>query len=170
MREIASGSRIKEFMRRLGQAAAVPTKIYLTGGATAVLLGWRETTIDVDLKIIPDTDDIYRALPVLKEDLRLNVESPDLFIPALPGWESRSLFISREGKVDWFHYDPYGQALAKIERGHERDQIDVQEFIRQGFVKPPELRKLYAQVTPELLRYPAIDPRAFARKVEQALS
>ena len=159
-------------MRRLGQAATAPAKIYLTGGATAVLFGWRETTIDVDLKIIPESDDIYRALPALKEELRLNVElaSPDLFIPALPGWESRSLFISREGKVDWFHYDPYGQALAKIERGHERDRGDVGEFIRQGLVNPPELRKLFAQVTPDLIRYPAIDSKAFAQKVEQALS
>jgi hypothetical protein len=48
-------------MRRLGAAAEVDTRIYLTGGATAVLFGWRETTIDVDLKIIPDRDEIFRA-------------------------------------------------------------------------------------------------------------
>jgi len=172
MREIATSPRIKEFMRRLGDAAIVDTKIYLTGGATAVLFGWRDTTIDVDLKIIPESDEIFRALPALKESLRLNVElaSPDMFIPALPGWESRSIFISREGKVDWYHYDPCGQALAKIERSHERDRGDVQEFIRRDLVRPSELRRLFAQIIPELIRYPAIDPAAFAQRVEKALA
>jgi hypothetical protein len=171
MREIATGSRIKEFMRHLGAAATVETKIYLTGGATAVLFGWRETTIDVDLKIVPDSDPIFRALPDLKERLKLNVElaSPDLFIPALPGWEDRSLFISREGKIDWYHYDPYGQALAKIERDHEQDRLDVQELIRRDLVKPAELKNLFMQITPGLIRYPAIDPAAFTKKVERAL-
>lgn len=172
MRELATGTRIRDFMRHLGAAPRIDTRIYLTGGATAVLFGWRETTIDVDLKILPDSDDIFRALPALKESLRLNVElaSPDLFIPALPGWESRSLFIGREGRVDWYHYDPYSQALAKIERGHQRDRADVQALLRQGLVQPDRLRALFGEITPALIRYPSIDPKAFARKVDEALS
>ena len=172
MLEIATAPRIHEFMRRLGAAASVDTKVFLTGGATAVLFGWRETTIDVDLKIIPESDEIFRALPALKESLHLNVElaSPDLFIPALPGWESRSLFIAREGRIDWYHYDPCAQALAKIERGHERDRKDVHELVHRGLVKPTELRELFRQITPALIRYPSIDLDAFARKVDEALS
>jgi hypothetical protein len=172
MRELASGSRIREFMQRLGAAATVDTRVYLTGGATAVLFGWRETTIDVDLKIIPDSDAIFRALPALKESLRLNVElaSPDLFIPALPEWETRCIFISREGRVDWYHYDPYSQALAKIERGHERDRSDVQALIRHGLVEPRRLRELFQAIQAHLIRYPSIDPGAFIRKVDEALA
>lgn len=171
MRELATGARIQEFMRMLGAVATAEARIYLTGGATAVLFGWRETTIDVDLKIIPDRDDVFRALPDLKEKLRLNVElaSPDLFIPALPGWESRSMFIAREGRVDWFHYDFYAQALAKIERGHERDRTDVREFLRRGLVDASKLRNLFEQIRPALIRYPSLDPDSFARKVEEAL-
>ncbi|HJT66841.1 MAG TPA: hypothetical protein VJ749_10315 [Pyrinomonadaceae bacterium] len=86
--------------------------MYMVGGATAVLLGWREATIDVDLKIVPDSDELLRKLPQLKEDLQLNIElaSPDDFVPALPGWEERSTYIAREGAVEFFHYDFYGQA------------------------------------------------------------
>ena len=172
MRELATGTRIRKFMRQLGASANVDTRVYLTGGATAVLFGWRETTIDVDLKIIPDSDEIFRALPALKESLHLNVElaSPDLFIPALPGWESRSLFIGREGRVDWYHYDPYAQALAKIERGHERDRADVLKLIGEGLVQPQQLLELFREITPSLIRYPSIDPEAFARKVDEALA
>lgn len=172
MREVATGPRIREFMRRLGGSTTVETRVFLTGGATAVLLGWRETTIDVDLKIIPESDALFRALPDLKESLKLNVElaSPDLFIPALPDWESRSLYISREGRIDWYHFDPYSQALAKIERDHERDRVDVQAMLRQGLVQSRQLRELFQAIQPNLIRYPSLDPVSFARKVEEALT
>ena len=37
-------------------------------------------------------------------------------LPSLPGWRERSLFIDRHGRLDFYHYDPYSQALAKLER------------------------------------------------------
>ncbi|MDQ7828028.1 MAG: hypothetical protein QN122_05460 [Armatimonadota bacterium] len=30
-----------------------PARVYFTGGATALLYGWRETTLDVDVKLVP---------------------------------------------------------------------------------------------------------------------
>jgi hypothetical protein len=53
MRELADSNRIEQFMRELGQAVKVEGHVYFAGGATAVLYGWRETTIDVYLKLIP---------------------------------------------------------------------------------------------------------------------
>jgi len=52
------------------------------------------------------------------------VRPPD-FIPELPGWRERSRFAFTEGKVDVYHFDAYSQALAKLERGLERDLLDV---------------------------------------------
>lgn len=172
MREVATAERIREFARRLGEAVGRDTRIYLTGGATAVLFGWRETTVDVDLKMVPESDEAFRAIPRLKEELRLNVElaSPDQFIPPLPGWESRSPFICREGRVDWRHYDPYSQALAKIERDHDRDRADVAELLRRGLVDPAALRRFFEAIRPELIRYPAIHPEAFAQRVDRVLA
>jgi hypothetical protein len=101
----------------------------------------------------------------------MNVElaSPAHFIPELPGWEQRSPFIAREGKLSFHHYDLYAQALAKIERGHARDQHDVQEMLGRGLVDPQRLRELFTQIEPELYRYPALDPASFRRAVEEAL-
>ena len=120
MRQEVNLQRLQEFMRTLGRSATAPARGYLVGGATAVALGWRDSTLDIDLKIIPDSDAILRTLPALKERLQVNIEltSPDHFIPELPGWEERSRFIQQEGNVSFFHYDFYAQALAKIERGH----------------------------------------------------
>jgi hypothetical protein len=66
-------------------------------------------TIDIDLKPDPEPPGFFEALPHLKEELDINIElaCPDQFIPALPGWRERSLFVRREGPLEFFHYDPY---------------------------------------------------------------
>jgi hypothetical protein len=164
--------RLRELARRLGRAARGPTRIYLTGGATAVLEGWRGSTVDVDLRFEPDVDELLRELPALKEDLGVNIElaSPPDFIPELPGWRERSPLVFRESHVAVHHFDFYSQALAKIERGFAQDLDDVAKMIEHGLVEPAQLRQLYEAIEPELYRYPAIEPSAFRRKLDAALS
>jgi hypothetical protein len=168
MRPLADARRVERFLEALGRVARSPGRVYLTGGATAVLEGWRASTVDVDLKLVPDDDEILRAIPRLKEELGINVElaAPDQFIPELPGWRERSRFIRQIGPLSFFHYDPYSQALAKLERGHEKDQRDVGWMLRAGHIAPGELLRLFAQIEPQLYRYPAIDPPTFRRAVE----
>ena len=172
MRALADGERIRTFMRALGAAADAPAQIYLTGGATAVLVGWRATTIDVDLKIVPEADRLLRAIPALKERLGVNVElaSPADFLPVAPGWEERSPFVSQEGPLTFRHFDPYAQALAKIERGHTQDLDDVGEMIRRKLVDPAELQRHYHAIEGDLYRFPAISPSAFRQAVERFLA
>jgi hypothetical protein len=171
MRPPVDEQRIRALARELGRVAVSSVRIYLTGGSTAVLEGWREATIDVDLRFEPEADELLRALPALKERLRMNIElaSPLDFIPELPGWRERSLFLFREGRVDVHHFDLYSQALSKVERGFEQDLADVHSMIASGLVEPPRLRELYEVVEPELYRYPAIDPSAFRQKLGAAL-
>jgi hypothetical protein len=170
MREPVDAERIREFARALATAAKGEVRVFLTGGATAVLRGWRRTTVDIDLKIVPDSDPILRALPELKERFRLNVElaSPDDFIPELPGWQDRSPFIAREGTVSFFHYDPYSQALAKLERGHVQDLQDVARALADGLIERKRVLELLGAIEPRLYLFPAIDPKAFRRSVEDA--
>lgn len=171
MRRLAETARIHALMKALGQAADSETRVYFTGGATAVLEGWRPSTVDVDLRIVPDRDRLLQRLASLKEELELNVElaSPADFIPELPGWESRSRFIAREGLVSFHHYDFYAQALAKIERGHAQDVTDVAAMLERGLVAAPRLRELFERIVPQLYRYPAIDPKTFRGALDAAL-
>lgn len=169
MRELANSTRIERFMRELGQVARTEGRAYLAGGATAVLEGWRDTTIDVDIKLVPDSDELLREIPRLKEDLNLNVElaSPSDFIPMPEGWEDRSPLIRTEGKLAFHHFDPIAQALSKAERGHDQDRRDIQEMIDSGLVDPAEVRTRFEEIEPELYRFPAIDPSSFRRAVEE---
>ncbi len=64
MRAVADVDRIRRFMQSLGAEADVHARVYFTGGATAILYGWRPTTIDVDVKILPESDRLFRAVLV----------------------------------------------------------------------------------------------------------
>jgi hypothetical protein len=170
MRALADADRVRRFMRALGSETAAETRLYFTGGATAVLHGWRPSTIDVDIRIVPERDALFRAIPRLKEDLQINIEiaSPDHFIPVRPGWEDRSPFIAREGRMSFHHFDLYAQALAKIERGHSQDRADVREMLGRGVIDAGRLVEEFESIEPLLYKYPAVDPPSFRRAVLDA--
>lgn len=168
MRELADAERIRALLRALGRAAEKPTRVYLVGGATAVLRGWRPTTIDVDLQLVPESEGILRAIPELKRSLQINVElaAPHHFIPEVPGWEDRSPFLEQLGLLAVYDYDPYSQALSKLERGHVKDLRDAESMVEEGLVETGRLRELYERIEPELFRFPSIDPPSFRRSIE----
>ena len=167
MRSVVNAERIRRFIEELGRRATGPGRVYLTGGSTAVLFGWRNTTVDVDLKLDPEPPGIFDAIHHLKDELDINVElaAPDQFIPPTPGWQARSLSIGTFGQVEFLHYDLIGQALSKIERGHARDVADVHAMIDRRLLEPGALERAFGDIRAELPRYPAVDERAFAQKV-----
>lgn len=172
MRDPADLTRIQSLMRALGARARESSRVYLTGGATAVLYGWRTSTIDVDVKFSPERDELFRAVQELKERLSLNVElaSPDNFIPVRPDWEERSPFITREGSLAFHHFDLCAQVLAKIERRHQQDEKDVAEFLERGLVTREELVAYFDAIAPDIYRYPALDEAAFRRRLTEAIA
>ena len=172
MRRAADRERIGRFLEELGRRTTSEATVYLSGGTTAVLHGWRPSTIDIDLRIEPDSDDLLRAIAPLKEELQVNVElaSPLDFIPEPPGWRERSPFVRQEGRLTVRHMDPHAQALSKIERGHELDRRDVEAMLTSGLVEPGELRRLFEAIEPMLYRFPAIDPPTFRAELERTLA
>jgi hypothetical protein len=169
MRDLADQEKIASFMQAFARHASQEVRVYFTGGVTAVLMGWRNSTVDVDLRFDPELDELFRSIPRIKEELRVNVElaAPSDFIPPLPGWETRSKYIGREGKVSYYHYDPYSQALSKIERGHFKDVSDVSSMLESGLIDRKKLLELFEEIEPLLYKYPAIDPGSFSKAVQQ---
>lgn len=171
MRPNVDAGRIRALARELARVATRDTTLYLTGGSTAVIQGWRSSTIDVDLRIEPESDELLRRLVELKEKLQINVElaSPPDFIPELPGWRDRSPFVLGEGRITVRHFDLYSQALSKIERGFEHDLADVRSMIADGLVVAEVALALFDEIEPLLFRYPAIDGPSYRRRVEGLL-
>lgn len=171
MRGETNDEKIRALMQRLGRAATSPGRVYFTGGATAVLHGWRPTTVDADLKLDPEPAGVFAAMARIKDELDINIElaSPDGFIPPLPGWREHSDYIDTVGSIDFYHYDYRAQALAKIERALGYDLPDVRAMLDRRLIDLAALREAFAAIEPELARYPSIDADVFRSKVEAFL-
>ena len=137
----------------------------------SVLLGWRESTRDVDLKFDPEPAGAFEAVRSLKDRLDINVElaTPEDFIPVPAERRSGGTWIAEHGGVQFYHYDFPAQALAKIERGHAQDLADAREMVARGLARSEDIRAVFERIQSDLPRYPAIDPDDFRSKVEQFL-
>lgn len=169
MRPPVDERRLLAFLGEVSRSAREPLRLYLTGGSSQVLRGLRNSTIDIDLTFEPENDQILRTMVQLKDSMDINVElvSPAHFVPPLPGWRDRCEPAMQLGRLTVLHFDPYTQALSKLERGHARDMADVQSLVQQGIIEPKRLLSLFAEVRDELFRYPAIDPPTLTAAVER---
>ena len=159
---------IKSFMTSLGKLVKEATRVYFVGGTSAIFCGWRNRSADLDLKIVPDNH-IYQVIADLKKQLNISIKlaSPEQFIPSVSGWQERSVFIDRYGRVDFFHFDFYMQALAKLERGFNTDLLDVEAMVSGGYVELEKLCQYFNSIEGELVKFPAIDPDSYRENVEK---
>jgi hypothetical protein len=49
-------------MKVLVREARGSGSIYFTGGASALLIGWRSSTVDIDIRLDPEPPGIFQAL------------------------------------------------------------------------------------------------------------
>ena len=170
MRAEATAERTLALLTELGRATS-GARLYLTGGASAVLVGWRERTVDVDIRLDGDEDRLLRAISALKDRLDINVElaGPLDFLPEPDGWRERSPSVGRFGGLEVFHTDFGLQALSKIERGSPQDLDDVRAMLDLGLTDAQAIRRTFQAIRPGLYRFPAVDADRLAAQVAAAL-
>lgn len=168
MRPNVDSQKIQRLMQVLGREAQGSGCIYFTGGASALLVGWRSSTVDVDIRLDPEPPGIFQAIAKLKQELNINIElaSPQDFLPPLPGWRDRSVFIGKQGQISFYHYDFTAQALSKLSRGFDRDLKDVQAMYEQKLFSLKELRDCFEAIAPDLIRFPSLNPDVLRSRVE----
>lgn len=141
-------ARLRKLMQAISASAPKGRdfRAFLVGGSTAILEAWRAASIDVGLHV--SDDQLLRDIQRIKEQLDINVElvRPEDFVPPLGGTPRRHVFLERIRRVDWFHYDPYAQVLAKLARGFERDLEDARSFVAGGLVEPGRLVELVSRI------------------------
>jgi len=169
MRRPLDPDRLRQVLDALGRACRGPGVVYLTGGATALLSGWRSATVELDLKLDPEPEGAFAAIARIKEELDVNVElaSPDHFLPELRDWRERSPLVGRFGPLEVRHYDLRAQALAKLARGFERDLADARAMLERGLVSCAALRSALAQMEPRLERFPRVSGRELRERLEE---
>ena len=173
MRNRLTRESLRALEQRLARSAKPGRKyrIYLVGGATAVLEGWRDSSIDADL--YARQDEIFRDVQQIKEQLNVNIEfvRPEDFVPPLAGTEKRHVYIETIGRVSFYHYDPYAQLLSKVVRGFARDLVDANAFVTSGMVDAERFRKLVEKIPEEsYAKYPRLSSAAVRAAVDDFLS
>jgi hypothetical protein len=168
MRLNVDPQKLEHLMQVLGEKAQGSGCIYFTGGASALLMGWRNSTVNVDLHLDPEPPGISQAIPKLKEELSIDIElaSPQDFLPPLPGWRDRSVLIDKRDQISFYHYDFIAQALSKISRGLDRDIKDIEAMYKQKLFSLDDLRDCFEAIAPELIRFPSLNPNVLRRRVE----
>lgn len=173
-REPVNRERIERFLEEMGKRYRGGGRLYLVGGTQMVYAGFRGQTEDVDytVQLEGDHQEFIAAVRSLIRDLNISVEpaGPGDFIPLPSGWEARSRFIGRYGRLDAYTFDPISTALSKIERGSGRDIDDVLTLLRRGVIDLSELQAAFQQILPRLetesLR---VDEADFRRKFDALL-
>jgi hypothetical protein len=172
-RDDATQSSIGAFLRELGRRFKGRGSLYLAGGSMLVFQGFRPRTLDIDYRVeltAGDDAEFILALRATQRVINLNVEpaSPADFIPLPAGWRERSPFMTQEGGLAVFGFDPLSTALAKIERGQERDIDDVLALCRSGVVRVSRIVEAFEEIAPriETEALPRVAEPDFRRKVE----
>lgn len=91
--------------------------------------------------------DFERQLPVLKEQLDINVEpaSPTDFMPVAANALDQSRYMRSYGLIAVYHYHYASLALAKVARAAERDLEDVELLVRTGVVSWEAVERAWAE-------------------------
>jgi len=112
----------------------------------------------VDLKFLPEDDQVLRAIPELKNRLRVNCElaSPAEFIPVDPGGKSAGSFIVQLRRLSFYHFDLYAQALAKVNAGMPRTWPMSKPWCTENSSSRLAAREYFTRIEPALYRFPAI--------------
>jgi len=167
MRPDVDSARVTELLATLGGRVRAPHTLYLVGGCSAVLVGWRRSTRDVDVRPEPASDELLRAVSELKHELDINIELalPLDFLPELEGWRDRSPYVGTWGALEVRHLDFRMQALAKLERGLDTDLSDVRSMLERGLVSAAEVHDGFVAMRGGLFRFPGVDVARFERRL-----
>jgi hypothetical protein len=62
MRSSVDPQKIEQLMEALGRESRGPGCIYFTGGVSALLIGWRDSTVDVDIRLDQNHQAFFKRL------------------------------------------------------------------------------------------------------------
>lgn len=158
---------IQSFMKSVGKVLKKRATLYLTGGSTAILYGFREGTIDID--IAGDMDELFSHISKMKERLQINIEmaKPTDFVPSLKDEKNRHILIGTFGKATFMHFDPYALAFSKIVRGHATDIADAKALMTSKLVDAKKLCAMVKRLSDhDFAKYPRLNRPAIEAAIE----
>ena len=172
MRQRADRTRLRRFLRALGQRLQRPVRLYLVGGSVLIDLGLRAATLDVDYVADADDpaalDDLEQAIRVLKNELDVNVEpsSPADFLPVPSGSLGRSRYVGRYGPVSVYYYHLPSLVISKAARAYEQDLDDAIHLLQAGEVTWQEVEDTWTEMRTSPTGWLRYEPDDVARRLD----
>jgi Nucleotidyltransferase of unknown function (DUF6036) len=136
---------ILSFLEELGKQVTSGTSLMLLSGSALSLLGNPRPALDIDyLADDQNKADFQLSIDRLASQLHIKVEGVpfDRYIPFPEGTSQRHIFYRQFGLLEVTILDPYTIALAKIDRGLDKDLGDVIFLIQNGLVELDRLQSV----------------------------
>lgn len=173
-RRDVDASALDAFLDGVGRRVRDPVRLYIAGGAEAVILGIRPTTLDIDVTLDADDPQAERRAERVVEDVAERVgvvvewSDPTMFLP-IPRAAAlkRSPWHRTVGQVRVHQFDLVSVALGKIGRGTERDLADVDAYLDRGLIRWPDVETLWRAVRGESFRGAAQSRRLVVENMER---
>ena len=167
---------VDRFLRALAERVPCPTKVILTGGCEALLLGGQRPTGDLDLGIEladrhaqrwPEIEEAVAAAAVVGLPVQYSSDIDRWSSVSVPRAKRRTRHLKRIGRLNVHLLDPVVWAVYKLARDLDSDVDDLIAVLRAERVDPAKLARLCGHALRESPRSSALF--LFRRQVEHFL-
>lgn len=154
MKNALTSSQLNGFFRHLSEKLPFPIKIFLTGGAEALLIGSSRPTKDIDFGVQISFEKgggetrwrlteeaILEASADRKMMVQYSQEIDRWSSIAIPGYRRRARRFARFGKLDLMLLDPTDWAVPKLTRYLDSDIFDLISVLKKQKIPPQDLAK-----------------------------
>ena len=167
----ADRAHIERLLEAPGRRVRNPHTVHLVDGTSAVLVGWRDSTRDIDVRPEPDSDQLLEALSELKDQLDVNIElaSPLDYLPDLPGWPDRSPYQGRYGQIDVRTSTSACRRWRSSSGASIRTWSTSEPRSTRGLASADELESGWRQMQDRLFRFPSVNAEGVGRRLRDVL-
>lgn len=172
--------KLSEFITHIAKSFIGSGVLYLVGQTSRLNEGWTYWIEEIDFTVDVSAEDrttFNETVSQFKKEnpIKIVEESPEEVIPLPEGYPARhrkvvTTDLTTNGKLKFYHFDPYSVAFRYIARGDEQDYQLVLDFLKHGWINEEEMNKLLEELLPRFsFRTIQQDPAEFRRRYKGLL-
>lgn len=172
---------IDQFIEMLSNNFSRPGRVFLIGETSLVFQGWRPWSEHLEFSAeVAEPDNAAFSIDIdsIRQDIGVKIlqEHPGDLIPLPDGHYERSIRIDfgseggarqipENGRLEFYHFDPYSVAFRYLARGDEQDYHLAISYLEHGWITLDKMETILTELLPRF-SFQTIqqDPAEFRRK------